>query len=557
MDSFSKPKDKDDAEGKPKENASSPLSDALNINDVFGIQPKKDVLNNRQASKYQSNLPNEKFDIQKMSQISKILEKRTLERKLDQVMTRAAEKGADINPETSDSHDKTADLKTLLNKFLESLNENSDDIFPLTQYERNTIKESTQILLESGSLRDLLSNSLYLAFLYQYLGCVSQYKKTVQLCLSIDPNNTLVQSIVKELQELNHLQRSSKESTSYSSSAEKSTKLTKSALRRRIIELGRGSVIVLGDLLIDELLEGNPERISREAPVLILEHVATSHIPGGAANTANNITALGGKCHAIGICGEDEYARKMAQMLERHGITYDLVSDRTRPTTVKTRILSKSHSLMQQLLRLDRIAHHAIDAATEKKVLEKLDKVAPEHNAIILSDYRAGTITDTIISGCRSISQNNSNLLVVDAQNRFERFEGCALITPNQPDTEAALGFKIDSNESLQHAGSLLMKMSGAQSILITRGAQGMALFQKDQPVFELPPFNKSEVFDVTGAGDTVIATMTLALVTGSTPAEAMALGNLAAGIVVRKSGTAVTSQKEMLEALDQTALPF
>lgn len=557
MDSFSKPKDKDDAEGKPKENTSSPLSDALNINDVFGIQPKKDVLNNHQASKYQSNLPNEKFDIQKMSQISKILEKRSLERKLDQVMTRAAEKGADINPETSDSHDKTADLKTLLNKFLESLNENSDDIFPLTQYERNTIKESTQMLLESGSLRDLLSNSLYLAFLYQYLGCISQYKKTVQLCLSIDPNNTLVQSIVKELQELNHLQRSSKESTSYSSSAEKSTKLTKSALRRRIIELGRGSVIVLGDLLIDELLEGNPERISREAPVLILEHVATSHIPGGAANTANNITALGGKCHAIGICGEDEYARKMAQMLERHGITYDLVSDRTRPTTVKTRILSKSHSLMQQLLRLDRIAHHAIDAATEKKILEKLDKAAPEHNAIILSDYRAGTITDTIISGCRSISQNNSNLLVVDAQNRFERFEGCALITPNQPDTEAALGFKIDSNESLQHAGSLLMKMSGAQSILITRGAQGMALFQKDQPVFELPPFNKSEVFDVTGAGDTVIATMTLALVTGSTPAEAMALGNLAAGIVVRKSGTAVTSQKEMLEALDQTTLPF
>ena len=557
MDSFSKPKDKDDAEGKPKENTSSPLSDALNINDVFGIQPKKDVLNNHQASKYQSNLPNEKFDIQKMSQISKILEKRSLERKLDQVMTRAAEKGADINPETSDSHDKTADLKTLLNKFLESLNENSDDIFPLTQYERNTIKESTQMLLESGSLRDLLSNSLYLAFLYQYLGCISQYKKTVQLCLSIDPNNTLVQSIVKELQELNHLQRSSKESTSYSSSAEKSTKLTKSALRRRIIELGRGSVIVLGDLLIDELLEGNPERISREAPVLILEHVATSHIPGGAANTANNITALGGKCHAIGICGEDEYARKMAQMLERHGITYDLVSDRTRPTTVKTRILSKSHSLMQQLLRLDRIAHHAIDAATEKKILEKLDKAAPEHNAIILSDYRAGTITDTIISGCRSISQNNSNLLVVDAQNRFERFEGCALITPNQPDTEAALGFKIDSNESLQHAGSLLMKMSGAQSILITRGAQGMALFQKDQPVFELPPFNKSEVFDVTGAGDIVIATMTLALVTGSTPAEAMALGNLAAGIVVRKSGTAVTSQKEMLEALDQTTLPF
>ncbi len=212
---------------------------------------------------------------------------------------------------------------------------------------------------------------------------------------------------------------------------------------------------------------------------------------------------------------------------------------------------------MQQLLRLDRIAHHAIDASIEKRLLEKLEKAASEYQAIILSDYKGGTITDTIISACRSVSESNKNLLVVDAQNRFERFAGCALITPNQPDTEAALGFKIDSSESLQHAGSLLMKMSGANSILITRGAHGMALFQKDQPLFELPPFNKSEVFDVTGAGDTVIATMTLALVTGATPVEAMALGNLAAGIVVRKSGTATTSQKEMLEALDTTDLPF
>lgn len=549
MDSFSRPKDKDDSSERPKENNpsnTSPLSDALSINEVFPDRTKKESPVNRF----------EKFDLQKMAQVSKMLEKKSLDLKIDDAASKALSIRPEAVPESHDSADISA-LKELLKKTLESLNEDSEDLY-LPQFERNAVKEATQSLIESGSIRDFLSNSLYLAFLYQYLGCQTKYKKTVQLSLSIDPNNTLVQSIVQELQELNHLQRSFQESQNYAETQDATVApLSKSALRKRIIELGRGSIIVLGDLLIDELLEGNPERISREAPVLILEHVATTNIPGGAANTANNITALGGKCHAIGVCGEDDYARKMAQMLERHGITYDLISDGTRPTTVKTRILSKSHSLMQQLLRLDRIAHHSINEAIERKILERLEKAAQGYSAIILSDYKAGTITDTIIEACRKVSDTNKNLLVVDAQNRFERFKDCALITPNQPDTEAALGFKINSHESLMHAGSLLMKMSGAKSILITRGAHGMALFQENKPLFELPPFNRSEVFDVSGAGDTVIATMTLALVTGASPEEAMALGNLAAGIVVRKPGTAVTSQKEMLEALDSTDLPF
>lgn len=550
MDSFSRPKDKDDSPKRPEETDSSSAlgADALSINEVYPERTKKET----------SFKSFDKFDLQKMSQVSKILEKRTLERKIDEITGQAHLQKPDQAVEGRDFEQSLESLKTLLKKTLESLNEDSEESFPLTQFERNAVKEATQSLIESGSIRDFLSNSLYLAFLYQYLGCHTKFKKTVQLSLSIDPNNTLVQSVIEELQELNQLQRSSKESQNYADVKDNSiAPLSKSALRKRIIELGRGSIIVLGDLLIDELLEGNPERISREAPVLILEHVATTNIPGGAANTANNITALGGKCHAIGVCGEDEYARKMAQMLERHGITYDLIADNTRPTTVKTRILSKSHSLMQQLLRLDRIAHHSISESIERKLVEKLEKAAGAHQAIILSDYKAGTITDTIIETCRRVSETNKNLLVVDAQNRFERFGGCALITPNQPDTEAALGFKIDSHESLQHAGSLLMKLSGAKSILITRGPHGMALFQEDKPLFELPPFNRSEVFDVSGAGDTVIATMTLALVTGARPEEAMALGNLAAGIVVRKPGTAVTSQKEMLEALDSTDLPF
>jgi rfaE bifunctional protein kinase chain/domain len=344
--------------------------------------------------------------------------------------------------------------------------------------------------------------------------------------------------------------------TAESRPAVTSLPLTKSNLRKRIQALSGGKVIVLGDLLIDELLEGKPERISREAPVLILEHVDTQLIPGGAANTANNIVAVGGSCHAIGVCGQDEYARKMSALFTRAGITHDLVEDRTRPTTVKTRILSKSHSFRQQLLRLDRISHEPIGAQIEQRLIEKLEQVASQYQALVLSDYKGGVISDQLISACKTISARHNLKLMVDAQNLPERFQGVYLITPNQPDAEEMVGFKIDSNQSLKRAGQLLLSKTGAQAILITRGAQGMALFTPGQDVCELPVFNRSEVFDVSGAGDTVIATMALALVTGATYMEAMALGNLAAGIVVKKPGTATTNQDEMQAALDNIQLP-
>lgn len=332
-------------------------------------------------------------------------------------------------------------------------------------------------------------------------------------------------------------------------------RLSKTVLSQRIRALSKGRVIVVGDLLIDELLEGSPERISREAPVLILEHVDTELIPGGAANTANNIAALGGRCHAIGVCGHDDYAGKLAALFDRVGINHSLIADNSRPTTVKTRILSKSHSFRQQLLRLDRISHEQVSEAIESLLIEKLQAAAPNYQAIVLSDYKGGVITDRIISSCRTICKKHDLKLVVDAQNRFERFQDVAIITPNQPDTEKVVGFAIDTQESLERAGQQVLQMTRAEAVLITRGAQGMALFEREQPMCELPVFNRSEVFDVTGAGDTVIATMALALVTGATYLEAMALGNLAAGIVVRKPGTDVTSQTEMLETLESVAL--
>ena len=434
------------------------------------------------------------------------------------------------------------------NKNLDLLKRNLilEDKGKLTDEQKVELDQALKALSETEEPREVLSNSLHLARLYQQLGYIDHGMGAVAVALQVNPNHLLANQIMKELERVHP------QDITFSPLRTPGQELSRSNLVKRVINLSKGRVIVVGDLLIDELLEGRPERISREAPVLILEHVDTVHIPGGAANTAHNITALGGSCHAVGVCGDDEYHSKLAAVLERHGITHNLIADKDRKTTVKTRILSKSHSLLQQLLRLDRISHEMITEEIAQRVIDRIEASAEEYDALILSDYKAGTITDTIIDACRKVTRDKGLKLIVDAQNRFERFEGCTLITPNQPDTEAALGYKLDSPAALERAGKDMMSLTKAEAILITRGANGMALFRRhDYSPVELPVFNKSEVFDVTGAGDTVVATMTLALVTGASYVEAMALGNLAAGIVVKKSGTAVTSQKELLDALD------
>jgi rfaE bifunctional protein kinase chain/domain len=413
------------------------------------------------------------------------------------------------------------------------------------------VSDVRESLSNATNAQDVLSDALHLARLYQHMRYIEEAKKAVDLSLGIDPANQHGNQLFRELERM-HSAEISGASTQALQSAQP---LSKSNLRKRILNLTGGKVIVVGDLLIDELLEGKPERISREAPVLILEHVDTELIPGGAANTANNIAALGGKCHAIGVCGDDEYATKLANLFDQAGISHGLVKDASRPTTVKTRILSKSHSFRQQLLRLDRISHERVSPAIESQLIDRVKEVDGEFNAIILSDYRAGVITDDVVRAVRAVAAEKNLLLIVDAQDDFARFQDVTLMTPNQPDAEKAVGFEITDKESLQRAGDELLMITGAAAMLITRGGEGMVLFQQNQPMIELPAFNRLEVFDVSGAGDTVVATMALALTTGCTFLEAMALGNLAAGIVVKKPGTAITSQKEMLENLDMLKL--
>ncbi|HEY9792225.1 MAG TPA: PfkB family carbohydrate kinase [Candidatus Obscuribacterales bacterium] len=442
-----------------------------------------------------------------------------------------------------------AQYKPLINEFLK----NTDDetkAKKLNEAELRQIYRMRESLSNATNMQDALSDALHLARVYQHMRYIEEAKKAIDLSLGIDPDNYYGNQLFRELERVHPAD------LGVSAPAVSEQPLTKSNLRKRILNLTGGRVIVVGDLLIDELLEGKPERISREAPVLILEHVDTELIPGGGANTANNIAALGGVCHAIGVCGDDHYATQLEQLFEKCHITHSLVRDVSRPTTVKTRILSKSHSFKQQLLRLDRISHDKIDSTIENQIIDKLRSSAGNYSAIVLSDYRAGIMTDGLIRACRAVAGEKNLFLIVDAQDDFARFQNVSVLTPNQPDAEKALGYSIDSKEALVKAGEDLLLMTGAQALLITRGGEGMVLFQQNEKMVELHPFNKTEVWDVTGAGDTVVGTMALALVTGSSYMEAMALGNLAAGIVVRKPGTAVTSQKEMLEHLDALKLP-
>lgn len=419
----------------------------------------------------------------------------------------------------------------------------------LTEPVKKRLEDAHQAVQQSVNIPELVSNTIHLARLWEELGYIEDAKKAIGTAASADPKNQLAGQLLQELERVHP------HDIAFVPITSPAPELSKSSLAKRIINLAKGRIVVVGDLLIDELLEGKPTRISREAPVLILEHADTEHIPGGAANTAHNITAFGAECHAIGVCGTDDYSTKLAVMLEKHRITHDLIKDPDRVTTVKTRILSKSHSLMQQLLRIDRISHEKISDAIAKQVAAKVEEVAGGYSAIILSDYKAGVIVDTVVEACRKAAANSKILLIVDAQNDFERFAGCTLITPNQPDSEEAVGYKIESQQALEKAGADLLAQSKAEAVLLTRGGHGMSLFRKHDSMVELPPFNKSEVFDVTGAGDTVVATMALALVTGASFVEAMALGNLAAGIVVKKVGTAVTSQKEMLDTLETISM--
>ena len=340
-------------------------------------------------------------------------------------------------------------------------------------------------------------------------------------------------------------------------------KLDKKKILNTLNILSSGSVLVVGDIILDEFVVGSPERISREAPVIILEHMSSEYALGGASNAAHNISSLGAKCYLVGVVGEDLYSKAIENECLKNNIHPLLVFDKNRPTTVKTRLLSTAHKhptssviFKQQLLRLDRLSRKPVSSDIENDLIKKVDSHIQKVSAVLISDYNLGICTKKLINHVIKIANENNVLVISDGSDNFERFKDSFLITPNQPDTEAQVGFTITDMKTLTQAGKKLLKISTSKNVLITRGSEGMALFNEEKPdePFVLPAFNVSEVFDVTGAGDTVAGVISTALATKCPLETACTIGNLAASIVVRKYGTAVTSIKELEEYVDMMA---
>ncbi len=309
--------------------------------------------------------------------------------------------------------------------------------------------------------------------------------------------------------------------------------------------LSKPSVLVIGDMAIDEMVYGTTDRMSREAPVLILRHYNTKIILGAASNAAHNLVTLnGGKVSVIGLYGDDYYAPILLNTFKEAGINTEyMVQDKDRATTVKTRISgSCSQSVTQQIVRIDRETIEPLSVETENKVLAQMEIAIPKHDAVILSDYNIGILTDKVINKAIELCKKYNKVIVVDSQKDLNRFNGVTSMTPNQPDTEKYVGFFIKDEQTLKQAGKVMLEKTNADSVLITLGGDGMALFENNGNYEKIPVFNKTDVFDVTGAGDTVVATYTLGLAAGMSKKNAAIVGNLAASIVIRSFGCATTT---------------
>lgn len=322
-----------------------------------------------------------------------------------------------------------------------------------------------------------------------------------------------------------------------------------------IKKIGDSKILVVGDLALDEMVYGDTERISREAPVLILQHTHTKFILGGASNAAHNVSEInGGKVSVIGIIGDDYQANDLKNAFKEANIDCSsLIVDKCRKTITKTRISgSCSHSITQQIVRIDRQTNAPISKETEAKMIAEIEKLVPLHDAVILSDYHIGTLTDNVIKAVVDTAKKFDKKVVVDAQRDLGRYKGITSMTPNLPDTQKYIGLYLRNKEDFLKAGNQLLEETEADAILITCGADGMVVVEPNNKYTHIPVFNKAEVFDVTGAGDTVTAVYTLALAAGAEPVYAAIIGNIAAGIVVKQFGCATTSIDEILDSVPE-----
>jgi rfaE bifunctional protein kinase chain/domain len=315
-------------------------------------------------------------------------------------------------------------------------------------------------------------------------------------------------------------------------------------------------VLVAGDIIADQFIYGEIARVSREAPVLILKYDTTQLVAGGAGNAANNVAALGGRARLAGVIGRDAEGRRLLGSFHRGVERARILRDDAYGTPVKTRILAGGvHSAKQQVVRIDREGGWPLPEAVARRFASRIAPLVAGCDAVILSDYGSGLVTPALASAIRAALSRRSRRravpVLLDSRYRLLDYRGLTTCTPNESEVEHLLGVRIDDDPAaLERAGRLLLRKTRTDAVLVTRGSRGMALFQPRQPTIHIPIFGSDEVADVTGAGDTVIATFGLALAAGASFYEAARLANYAGGLVVMKRGTATVSAGELAGAV-------
>lgn len=324
------------------------------------------------------------------------------------------------------------------------------------------------------------------------------------------------------------------------------------SLQKILKEMAGHRIMVIGDMVADVYLEGRISRISREAPVLVLEHAGETVVPGGAANAVHNAATLGGDVHAVGFIGADAAGRELVAILGGKGVKCaGLVSDPVRPTITKTRVMAGGlGTVRQQVVRIDRESREEPGRVIEEKIAAYIDANIGAMQAVVMSDYGSGTLSPAVRRQVIDACRQKGIPCIVDSRYNILAFVGATVVKQNEAEVAAALGYKTLEGDNLLAAGRDMLAAMQAEAILLTRGADGMSLFTADR-VTHIPVTNISEVFDVTGAGDTAVVTMALALAAGAPYEDATRLANFAAGIVVRKPGTATTTISELQEAVE------
>ena len=313
-------------------------------------------------------------------------------------------------------------------------------------------------------------------------------------------------------------------------------------------KFSKTGILVIGDLMIDQYIWGKVRRISPEAPVPVVEVTEEETLLGGAANVANNVLSLGGKVFITGAIGMDDKGKILINKLEEKGFGTDgIIIDENRSTTVKTRVIAHS----QQVVRFDREIKSDIGKSTISSILAYVKNCLPDIKGIIISDYSKGLITKTLIRKLVELTESKVFIAVDPKIGHFDYYKGVDLITPNTGEASFGSGITIKDDETLAAAGDILLKKLQCKAVIITRGDEGMTLFERNGHITSIPTCAR-EVYEVSGAGDTVIATLTLSHSAGAELKEAANIANHAAGVVVGKVGTAVATQQEILKSMKE-----